>query len=69
MSSTGLNAIGKNGEKTMGLQRKRQAIGFERCEDWGVSNYSVEERVRGMGKILGWTFEVEFTAYTKKSRG
>lgn len=62
ISGTGLNAIGKYGEKTIGLQRKGQAVGFERCEDWGVRNYSVEERVRGMGKILGWTFEVEFTA-------
>lgn len=46
----------------MGLKKKGKAMGFERHEDWGVRNYSVEERVRGMGKILGWTFEVEFIA-------
>lgn len=31
----------------MGLQRKRQAVGFERCEGWGIKDYSVEERVGG----------------------
>lgn len=45
----------------MGLRRKGQVGGFERCEDQGVSSYSVEEKVWGMGEILGWTFEVEFT--------
>lgn len=55
-------SIGSYGEKAMGLQRKGQAVGFERCEAWGVRNYSVEETVWGVGEILGWKFEVEFTA-------
>lgn len=55
-------SIGRYGEKAMGLQRKGQAVGFERCEAWGVRNYSVEETVWGVGEILGWKFEVEFTA-------
>lgn len=42
--------------------REGQAVGFERCEAWGVRNYSVEERVWGVEEILGWKFEVEFTA-------
>lgn len=46
----------------MELQRRGQVVGFERCEDWGIRNYSVEERVGETEEILGWTFEVEFTA-------
>lgn len=46
----------------MGLQRKGQAVGFERCEALGSQELLCGGKGVGVGEILGWKFEVEFTA-------
>lgn len=61
VSGVDLGTKGRYGEKAIGLRRKGQAVGFERCERWGIRDFSGEEG-RGMGCILGWTFVVDFPA-------